>query len=193
MNRKYLKLVTLSIAIVFTFPVIVNLSTEAIHTISSNHFPPFMKPTSDTTFLTTVFPLLSLHYNDPLALLVVGLYAKSTYIASAAWGLFLLSLFYKGKTKSIWHKNGYDYDLFKMLVKMRGGPIRIKILQSLILPKNKLQVANEIGFDWRSADSHIETLLKHGLIKEMVSVGTSKYFIITEKGKDVLTLMNNKN
>lgn len=151
-----------------------------------------MKPTSSTIpFLAEPSPLLGWDHSNSLSSFVIILYEKSPYISPVAWALFLLALFYKGKTKSLWYKNGYDYDIFKMLVKMRGGPARIKILQSLLLPKNTLQLAKELDFDWRSADSHVNILLRHDLIKEMVSIGTSKYFIITKKGENILTLINN--
>lgn len=124
--------------------------------------------------------------------IVAAVFSSSPYIAPVAWAAFLAALVWKGKIRSLWHQKGYDYDEFKILVKMRGGDTRVKILRNLTtVPKSKLQIANELGMDWKSIDGHVRTLSDHNLVKEAISFGTATYFAITDRGKEILDLLDN--
>ncbi|MEM2923775.1 MAG: hypothetical protein QW560_05125 [Candidatus Nitrosocaldus sp.] len=74
----------------------------------------------------------------------------SQHLAPFAWITFLIMLMWKGKIRSIWLERGYDYYIFKALVKMCGSDTRRKIRHSLTIPKNKHQSANELRMDWRT-------------------------------------------
>lgn len=113
------------------------------------------------------------------------------FVASLAWAVFVATLVWKGKVRRIWRKKGHDYDIFRLLVRMRGSNARIMILKSLSTePKNKLQLAREIGMDWQSINDHMNTLLNYSLVKEVGTSGRAKYFSITDKGTELLQLIN---
>lgn len=121
---------------------------------------------------------------------IVYIYNTSPYLAPLAWVAFALTLLWKGKIRSLWLKKGYDYDAFKLLARMRGSDNRIKILRNLSVPKSRLQLAHELSLDWKAVDAHVNTLIEYNLVKEVVSVGTAKYLMITDRGKQVLELLN---
>jgi predicted transcriptional regulator len=129
--------------------------------------------------------------SDPfgLGIFTATLYNSSPYLAPLAWGVYLGALMWKGKVRGIWSKRGYDYDSFKLLSRMRGSPTRVQILENLSVPKTRLQLAKELDLDWKTVDSHISMLLNYQFVKEVVYVGTSKYLVITEKGKEILQLL----
>ncbi|MGI0038276.1 MAG: hypothetical protein ACREAO_00540 [Nitrososphaera sp.] len=120
------------------------------------------------------------------------IYDSSPYLLPLTWGALIGVIVWKGKVRSIWKKRGYDYDIFKVVARMRGSPMRVQLLKIMELPKNKLQLAKELNVDWRTIDNHVETLMKNGLVEEMAQVGTSRYYIISEHGKKVLGLLSGK-
>ena len=128
---------------------------------------------------------------DSLSLLIIMFYNTTPYISPLAWVAFLLTLIWKGKIRIIWKRRGYDYEVFNLLAKMRGSDTRIKILRSLYLPKNRLQLAKELEMHWKSIDSHIDVLIRYSLVKEVIAFGTARYLMITDKGKEVLELLEN--
>lgn len=118
------------------------------------------------------------------------LYDVSLYFLPITWGIFIGILIWNDKIKKNWESNGYDYDMFRLVAKMRGSPVRIKILNSTKLPKNKLQLSRELDMNWKTIDSHVDLLLKNKLLEEMAVIGTATYYIISENGKKVLTLLS---
>jgi predicted transcriptional regulator len=63
------------------------------------------------------------------------------------------------------------------------------ILKSLARPKNKLQMAHELQIDWKAVDSHVKRLLAFGLVLEWALAGTCRLYVISEKGKHALELL----
>lgn len=118
------------------------------------------------------------------------LYDLSPYLLPITWGGMVGTLVWKGKLRAVWKTQGYDYDTFKMIAKMKGSPTRIKLLNSLNVPKNKLQLAKELTMDWKAIDNHMKVLQKHNFVEEMTTLGTSTYYIISEKGKNLLKLLS---
>lgn len=173
--------------IIDVFPLALSIQPNTI-TTPSNMQP--IQPKNTPIVLPPYFIILVSPPKDPLSSFLVTFYDKSPYIASIMWGLFLFALFYKGKTRSVWERNGHGYDVFKVLVKMRGSQTRIKIMQSLSTPKNKHQLAEELSYDWKSIDGHINMLLKHDLIQETNTTGTARFFTITNKGNEILQLLD---
>ena len=95
---------------------------------------------------------------------------------------------WRGRMKSKWTESGLCCGVFELLVRMRGGETRIKLLRSLAEPKNKLQLAHELGIDWKAADCHITKLLQYSLVQEVMVVGTCRVYSITQKGRHALEL-----
>lgn len=115
----------------------------------------------------------------------------SPVILPITWGAVVGTLIWRGKVRSQWHRQGYDYDTFRLVAKMRGSATRVELLNAIIeTPKNKLQLAKELGVDWKTIDNHIEMLLKNGLVEEKMSIGTSRYYGATKNADRVLLLLS---
>lgn len=123
--------------------------------------------------------------------IVNALYHSSLVILPITWGAVVGALIWKGRIRSQWSKEGYDYDIFKLVARMRGSSTRIKLLNVIINEeKNKLQIAKEIGIDWKTVDNHVKMLMQSRLIEEKL-VGASRYYTITSSGRKILTLLSN--
>ena len=72
---------------------------------------------------------------------------------------------------------------------MRGAETRLKLLNSLDAPKNKLQLATALGIDWKAVDKHVQVLEKNGIIKATSTSGTTVFYEVTDKGKSILQLL----
>jgi DNA-binding transcriptional ArsR family regulator len=118
------------------------------------------------------------------------MYEASPYILPAAWAAVAGTVVWKGRIRSRWKEQGYDYDMFRLVTRMKGSPKRVQLLRLLNLPKNTSQLAKELDADWRTIDNHLRLLMKNGLVEEMTTVGTSTYYIISEHGKKVLYLLS---
>lgn len=96
---------------------------------------------------------------------------------------------WRGVTKNTWTERGLCCGAFELLVNMKGGRTRTAILKSLARPKNKLQMAHELGIDWKAVDSHVRKLLAFGLVLEWALVGTCRVYVISEKGRQAVELL----
>jgi hypothetical protein len=126
---------------------------------------------------------------DPGQQLASAIYGSSPYILPITWGAVAGTLIWRGRVRSAWSRQGYDYEMFRLVAKMRGGPTRVKLLNLIDTPKNKLQLAKELGVDWKTIDNHIATLTQNKLAEEKGIVGTARYYVITENGRRVLSLL----
>ena len=88
---------------------------------------------------------------------------------------------------------GFDSDVFELFVKMKGGLTRIKLLSALSAPKDRLQLAQEIGLDWKAVNRHIQILNKYGFIREQAAYGSVKAYQVTPMGKMLLQLFDELN
>jgi len=100
----------------------------------------------------------------------------------------IASLWYQ-RTTSIWRKRGFDSDVFRLLTKAKGGPTRVSLLRSLTEPKNRLELAGELGFDWNVIDRHIKILLDYGIVGESAAYGNVKLYQLTKTGETLLRLV----
>lgn len=120
-------------------------------------------------------------------------YSSSPVILPVTWGAVLGTVIWRGKVRSEWSKQGYDYDTFRLVTKMRGSSTRQRLLDSLKAgQRNKLQLAREFGVDWKTIDNHIEMLVQSGLVEEKMMIGTARYYGTTKRGKKVLSLLSNE-
>lgn len=117
------------------------------------------------------------------------IYSSAQYILPITWGAVAGALIWRGKVRSAWCKQGYDYETFRLVARMRGSPVRVKLLNSVATAKNRLQLANELDVDWKTIDNHMEVLAKTGLVEEKAIVGTTRYYVLTEHGRRVLLLL----
>lgn len=118
-------------------------------------------------------------------------YGSWSFTLPITWGAVAGTLIWRGKVRSAWSRQGYDYDTFKLVTKMRGSPMRIRLLNAVRSePKNKLQLAKELDVNWKTIDNHIGILLQSRLVEERTVVGTSRYYAITASGTKVLSLLS---
>lgn len=117
------------------------------------------------------------------------LFSNSLPLSIASWAS-IGALVWRGKIKKIILENGFDYDLFFIMLKMKGSVTRLNILNSLTYPKNRKQIAEILEIDWKAVDRHVDVLLKHQLINEMTKVGNSVFYIRNEKGNKLLEVLN---
>jgi predicted transcriptional regulator len=95
---------------------------------------------------------------------------------------------WRGRMKSRWSDLGFDADVFGLFVKMKGGKTRIKLLDALSLPKDRLQLAQELGMDWKGVDRHLELLKKYGFVQDKVAYGKVRMYELTPVGASLLKL-----
>jgi hypothetical protein len=120
-----------------------------------------------------------------------AIYDSSPVILPITWGAVAGTLVWRGKVRSAWSRQGYDYDIFKLVTKMRGSPTRIRLLNAVSgTPKNKLQLAKELDVDWKTVDNHVAMLTQSRLVEEKQVVGTAKFYMITESGTKILSLLS---
>lgn len=130
--------------------------------------------------------------STPLVSVVSSLEDSSFVTAPVSW-LFvgIGALIWRGKTRALWQEYGFDKDVFRLLLKMRGGSSRVKLLKALLVPKDRLQLAKEIGLDWKTVDRHTKMLQEYGLIQEQVNVGRNiRLYTLTKVGEMLLNILD---
>lgn len=85
---------------------------------------------------------------------------------------------------------GFGSDVFELFMKMKGGATRIKVLNTLSSPKDRLQLAEELGVDWKTVDRHVQILSKYGFVSEQAAYGTVRLYQVTPLGKMLLNLFD---
>jgi len=75
-------------------------------------------------------------------------------------------------------------------MKMKGGATRIKVLNTLTTPKDRLQLAEELGVDWKTVDRHVQILNKYGFVREQAAYGTVRLYEVTPMGRMLLNLFD---
>jgi DNA-binding MarR family transcriptional regulator len=119
-----------------------------------------------------------------------AVYEYAPFTLPITWGAVAGTVIWRGKVRSRWSRQGYDYDTFRLVSKMRGSPTRIRLLNAIRDErKNKLQLAKELGVDWKTINNHAEMLVEARLIEENGVVGTARYYSITESGRKILSLL----
>jgi predicted transcriptional regulator len=109
--------------------------------------------------------------------------------ALISWTAFGAALVWRGHVRSVWGRSRFSYDTFRLLVRMRGAQTRLKLMHSLDSPKNKLQLATALGIDWKAVDKHVQVLEKNGLIHASSTAGTTTFYEVTGKGRDLLQVL----
>jgi hypothetical protein len=193
------------VAVSITAITLAKIATDSFHTYnsatqSSGTEKPELKTTvqdSDTNPNVNGDPVitnqLGLQYADPSPFdhpLARYIYDSSPIVLPITWGAVAGTIIWRGKTRSKWSRQGYDYDTFRLVSKMRGSPTRIRLLNAVRDErKNKLQRAKALDVDWKTGNNHTEMLLQARLIEESGVVGTARYYSITENGRKILSLL----
>ena len=96
---------------------------------------------------------------------------------------------WRGRVRSRWEGLGFDSDVFRLFMKMKGGKSRLRMLNALSQPKDRYQLARELDMDWRAVDQHMTTLSRHGLVSDDTAYGKVRMFRLTPSGKLLLQLL----
>ena len=97
---------------------------------------------------------------------------------------------WRGRVRARYSEMGFGSDVFELFMKMKGGATRIKVLNTLSTPKDRLQLAQELGIDWKAIDRHVQILNKYGFVSEQAAYGTVRLYQVTPMGKMLLDLFN---
>ena len=73
------------------------------------------------------------------------LLANSPALSTASWALVGGVWIWRGRMKSRWESLGFDSGIFDLFIKMKGAKTRMNLLDSLSMPKDRLQLARELG------------------------------------------------
>src|SRR5579875_657457 len=71
---------------------------------------------------------------------------SSYFIAPASWLLVAIGLWvWRGRPRTLFQKAGFDKDVFKLLLRTKGGNSRTELLRALLAPKDRMQLSREPG------------------------------------------------
>jgi hypothetical protein len=121
--------------------------------------------------------------------LVQGFLDQSFVIAPTSWVLVCGIWIWRGRIRTKWNSSGFTQEAFDLLVKMKGGPTRMKLLQALNAPKDRSQLAQELKLDWKAVDRHVQLLQRYNFIKQDSAYGQIILYTITPDGDRLLHLM----
>jgi len=117
----------------------------------------------------------------------------SPALSTSSWILVGGVWIWRGRTKSRWESLGFDSQTFDLFMKMKGAKTRLTVLDALSKPKDRLQLAQELGLDWKAIDYHIVILNKYGLVHEEQASGRVKMYELTPLGTMLLGLLKDLN
>jgi DNA-binding transcriptional ArsR family regulator len=72
---------------------------------------------------------------------------------------------------------------------MKGAKTRLNLMDALSMPKDRLQLAQELGLDWKAVDYHIVLLNRYGLVHEDRAFGNVRLYKLTKQGEVLLQLL----
>jgi DNA-binding HxlR family transcriptional regulator len=116
--------------------------------------------------------------------------ASSLILAPVSWVLLGGAWIWRGRVRSRYTEMGFGSEVFELFMKMKGGATRIKVLNTLSTPKDRLQLAEELGVDWKTVDRHVQILNKYGFVREQAAYGTVRIYEVTPMGKMLLNLFD---
>jgi hypothetical protein len=115
--------------------------------------------------------------------------SHSLALAPSSWIAVGGMWIWRGRMRSKWTDLGFDSDVFGLFVKMKGGKTRIRLLDALSLPKDRLQLAQELGLDWKGVDRHLMVMKKYGFVDDRVAYGKVRMYQLTPMGASLLRLL----
>jgi len=114
----------------------------------------------------------------------------SLVLAPVCWVVLGGMWVWRGRVRARYSEMGFGSDVFELFMKMKGGATRIKVLHTLTTPKDRLQLAEELGVDWKTVDRHVQILNKYGFVREQAAYGTVRLYEVTPMGKMLLNLFD---
>ena len=183
---------SLLLAVVMVF-AIVNTVFLALHLIASS--APSSQMGLAINGLTTSVTSANSYYlpPSPAQSTVQFFLVNSPAFSAASWAVVGGAWIWRGRMKSRWEGLGFDSGIFDLFIKMKGAKTRLNLLDSLSMPKDRLQLARELGLDWKAVDYHIVLLNRYGLVHEDHAFGNVKMYRLTKQGEVLLQLLKEFN
>lgn len=125
----------------------------------------------------------------PISLVVRAYLVHAYEFSLGGWISVIGAVYWRGRVKSNWKNMGFNRDIFKLFLQMKGGETRIEMLKALSVPKDRQQLAKELGYDWNVADRQIRIFIDYGLVRESQAYGDVKIYQLTATGRDFLQLV----
>jgi DNA-binding transcriptional ArsR family regulator len=110
-------------------------------------------------------------------------------LAPLSWIAVVGAWRWRGRNRAKWTASGLSEDLFRSLIRMKGGKTRVLLMGNLAAPKDRFRLAQELKLDWKTVDYEIKVLLRHGLIAEHLAYGDVRLYKTTPIGSLVLKLV----
>ncbi len=123
-------------------------------------------------------------------LVLVSAQRSSLFLAPVGWTMVVGAWIWRGRVRARWRELGFESDVFELFMKMKGGATRIRLLDALEAPKDRLQIAQQLGVDWKTVDRHVQVLSKYGFVHEQAAYGTLRVYEVTPLGKMLLKLFD---
>jgi DNA-binding transcriptional ArsR family regulator len=116
------------------------------------------------------------------------LWRNSIPLAVSSWAIFGVTFYRQGISRK-WKRQGFDRDVFRLMVRMRGASARLRLLNFVQEPKHKSELSRLAGLDWKEVDRELGLLERFGLISLHAQSGSVKMYKLSEQGKSLLMLM----
>jgi hypothetical protein len=148
-------------------------------------------PTNSTEFAAASSTAGSLSSLPGLSFLSVLQFFElhSLALAPSSWAAVGGMWIWRGRMRSRWRDLGFDSDVFGLFVKMKGGKTRMRLLDALDVPKDRLQLAQELGLDWKGVDRHLMLMKKYGFVDDRVVYGKVRMYELTPIGVSLMKLL----
>lgn len=119
----------------------------------------------------------------------------SVPVAIASWiGFGIVFAFWRGSYgRSLWREAGLDKNVYDLMIKMRGGNSRLELLRNLESPKQRNELSQLTGIDWKEVDRQVNLLQSYGLVSVYAESGSIKIYKLTEQGELILKLIGELN
>jgi predicted transcriptional regulator len=91
--------------------------------------------------------------------------------------------------RNILARSGFNRDVYKLMVRMRGSESRLALLRSLQTPRHRNDLSDATGLDWKEVDRELRILENYGLAKLYAQSGAVKLYEVTEQGRVLLRLI----
>jgi hypothetical protein len=144
--------------------------------------------TTSTSVSTSVSPAILSSFSGEA--LLRESQTTSLLLAPVCWVVLAGMWMWRGRVRARYSEMGFGSDVFDLFMKMKGGTTRIKVLNTLTTPKDRLQLAQELGVDWKTIDRHVQILNKYGFVREQAAYGTVRLYEVTPVGKMLLNLFD---
>jgi len=118
------------------------------------------------------------------------LWAYAPPLSIITWAVIVVTAVYSRSGRSIFARKGFEDDVYRLMVKMRGSGSRLTLLKSMEEPKHRLELAEITGIDWKEVDRQLKVLENYGLARVAAQSGSVKLYQITEQGRLLLKLID---